>query len=156
MSKRQKLFLVHLRPKQGQTEVSEFIRLNGYVKSMGVYTRKTEDNLILLETANPLIFMSVQDDANGDIVPMIILDNYKPTTGGDYEKGFKPLGFVANNETFKVTVKTERASTGVTGQDIEVFAYFFIGEEPIKRPVQTAPPTTQAPIKNAMPARPLR
>ena len=139
MSKRQKQFTVSLRPAVGQKSVSAPIRLNGFVKSMGVYTRKTEDKILtnLLESTEPLCFMSLEDDSNSDIVPMISLDNYKPSYGGGYEKSFKPLGFMANNENFKLTLNTERVSTGVSGEDIDVQVVFFVGDAP----------TTVAPIE---------
>ena len=129
-SRLQKTHIVRLKPNTGQTDVSVTFQLNGFVSSMCAYTRGTENQLMLLETVKPLIFMQLQDDSAGDIVPMVLLENYKQTTGGEYEKSFKPLNFQANNETFNLVLNTERASTGFRNNDIEVFVLFNYGTPP--------------------------
>lgn len=141
MQKRQKHFTLPLTPAVGQNSVSGSITLNGYVESMCVYSRKNEEKILTGETAAPYVFMSLQDDSNGDIVPFIHIDNFKPSTGGEYRKSFKPLGFVANNETFYVSLKTERNSVGDLGKDVDVIVCFFMGDAPLQTVVPTQPAT---------------
>ncbi len=130
-TRKQKQTTAYLKPKNGQNEATVTVDLNGYVESMVVYTRGTENILQPLEDTKPLIFMSVQDNNFGDIIPMVHIDNYKQT-GGSYKASLKPLGFMAKNETFSLNLQTERTSNGNKENDIEVFVHFFYGQEPKK------------------------
>lgn len=151
MSK-QKQTSVHLRPKNGQREVTQLFDLNGYVESMVVYTRGNEKKLQPLETVEPLIFMSLKDDNNGEIIPMVHIDNYKQC-GGGYKESLKPLGFIAKNQTYALTLQTERESNNSSENDIEVFVYFFYGENPIKNiknNIQKIEPRQAQPIRRIL------
>ena len=143
MNKNQKQTAVHLKPKNGQNETTQIFDLNGYVESMVVYTRGNEAELQPLETTQPLIFMSLQDNNNGDIIPMVHIDNYKQQ-GGGYKESLKPLGFEANNQTFALTLKTERTSNDSVANDIEVFVYFFYGDKPKAVAVKPISPVRQS------------
>ena len=129
---------IRITPDNGSLDKTELFTLNGYVESMVAYTRGTESKLQGTETALPLIFMALQDDANGDIIPMILLDNYKQTAG-EYSKSFKPLGFATRGQKFSLVLNTERVSTGAKDKDIEVFVTFFYGQEPQTVAPQPAP-----------------
>ncbi|GEC80138.1 hypothetical protein [Flavobacterium aquatile] len=104
---RQIHYVVKATIKPGENNTSENFKLPiGFTTAVAVYTNGVEKNT----GAMPSVEM--KDDNSIAIIPMVHIDNWRQTTGGEYERSFKPLNFDTGNKDYSLLFALEEPLAG--------------------------------------------
>lgn len=104
---RQIQFVVKATIKPGESNISENFKLPiGFTTGVAVYTNGVEKNISAMTT------IEMKDDDSIAIIPSVHIDNWRQTSGGDYEKSFKPLNFDTGNKDYSLVFALDEPLTG--------------------------------------------
>jgi len=99
---RQIHFVVKATIKPGETYTSENFKLpTGFTTSVAVYTNGVEKQV------GAMASIEMKDDNSIAIIPMVHIDNWRPSAGGEYQKTFKPLNFDTGNKDYSLIFSLE-------------------------------------------------
>lgn len=73
----------------------------GFTTAVAVYTNGAE------KQAMAMVSIEMKDDNSIAIIPSVHIDNWRPTSGGEYEKSFKPLNFDTGNKDYTLVFSLE-------------------------------------------------
>lgn len=104
---RQIQFVVKATIRPGESNTSENFKLPiGFTTGVAVYTNGVEKNISAMTT------IEMKDDDSIAIIPSVHIDNWRQTSGGEYEKSFKPLNFDTGNKDYSLTFALDEPLTG--------------------------------------------
>lgn len=99
---RQIHFVVKAMIRPGESYTSENFKLpTGFTTGVAVYTNGAE------KSANAMVSIEMKDDNSIAIIPAVHIDNWRQTSGGDYNKAFKPLNFDTGNKDYTLIFSVE-------------------------------------------------
>ena len=99
---RQIHYVVKATIKQGETYTAENFKLpTGFTTAVAVYTNGVEKQV------GAMASIEMKDDNSIAIIPMVHIDNWRPSSGGEYLKTFKPLNFDTGNKDYSLVFALE-------------------------------------------------
>jgi len=99
---RQIHYVVKAMIKQGESNTSENFKLpTGFTTAVAVYTNGVEQKV------GAMASIEMKDDNSIAIIPMVHIDNWRQSSGGEYEKTFKPLNFDTGNKDYSLLFALE-------------------------------------------------
>jgi hypothetical protein len=99
---RQIHYVVKATIKQGETYTAENFKLpTGFTTAVAVYTNGVEKQV------GAMASIEMKDDNSIAIIPMVHIDNWRPSLGGEYLKTFKPLNFDTGNKDYSLVFALE-------------------------------------------------
>lgn len=94
---RQIQFVVKAIIKPGESDTSANFKLPmGFTTGVALYTNGVE------KTIKAMASVEMKDDNSIAILPMVHIDNWRQSTGGEYVKSFKPLNFDTGNKDYSL------------------------------------------------------
>lgn len=104
---RQIQYVVKATIRPGESYTSENFKLPmGFTTGVAVYTNGVE------KTASAMPSIEMKDDNSIAIVPMVHIDNWRQSNGGEYEKSFKPLNFDTGNKDYSLIFALDEPLAG--------------------------------------------
>jgi len=92
---RQIQYVVKAMIKPGEDYTSENFKLpTGFTTAVAVYTNGVEKQI------GAMASIEMKDDNSIAIIPMVHIDNWRQSSGGEYVKSFKPLNFDTGNKDY--------------------------------------------------------
>lgn len=86
----------------GEQSVSANFKLPiGFTTAVAVYTNGVEKQV------SAMVSIEMKDDNSIAIIPAVHIDNWRATSGGEYEKSFKPLNFDTGNKDYTLIFSLE-------------------------------------------------
>lgn len=99
---RQIHYVVKATIKQGESYTAENFKLpTGFTTAVAVYTNGVEKQV------GAMASIEMKDDNSIAIIPMVHIDNWRPSLGGEYLKTFKPLNFDTGNKDYSLVFALE-------------------------------------------------
>lgn len=99
---RQIQYVVKAIIKPGETDTSANFKLpTGFTTGVAIYTNGVE------KSTNAMASVEMKDDNSIAIIPLVHLDNWRQSNGGEYEKSFKPLNFDTGNKDYSLIFTLE-------------------------------------------------
>ncbi|WP_395043393.1 hypothetical protein [Flavobacterium sp.] len=78
----------------------------GFTTAVAVYTNGIE------KATGAMASIEMKDDNSIAIIPMVHIDNWRQSSGGEYEKTFKPLNFDTGNKDYSLLFALEEPLQG--------------------------------------------
>jgi hypothetical protein len=116
---RQIQFVVKAIIKPGESDTSANFKLPmGFTTGVALYTNGVE------KTIKAMASIEMKDDNSIAILPMVHIDNWRQSTGGEYVKSFKPLNFDTGNKDYSLFFVLDEPLTGIVPLKFHVVFLF--------------------------------